>query len=369
MNIKRFAIRSALTAGASVILLSLLVLIVGCCSFSGPSYKGAETEYFNGTRFVNQEGEQSRGFWDMMKWSLSRESGTWLDWIDAPYGEPPAQFVSGDSLVVTFINHSTTLIQTQGLNILTDPVWSDIVSPVSWIGPTRRRPPGIKFDDLPPIHLVLISHNHYDHCDLPTLIRIKNAHNPKFIISLGNKPLLEAEGITNVEEMNWWDVSQISQQVRVHSVPARHFSMRGICDRNTTLWCGYVIEASSGPIYFAGDTGFGIHFEQIYKRFGKMRLSMIPIGAYRPRWFMAEVHTSPEEAVKAHLILKSQRSIPIHFGTFKQADDGMTEPIEDLQKAMLELGVSPNVFMLPNHGAAVPIPPVSELSESKSSPF
>lgn len=356
MNLKRLAFKGTLYGGIIVVSLFSIVFIVGCCSFSGPKYQGEVTKNFDGERFVNQDGEQERGFWDMIKWSLSRESGTWLEWVDAPYGNPPAKAIEGDSLVVTFINHSTVLIQTQGLNILTDPVWSDRVSPVSFIGPVRHRPPGIRFEDLPPIHLVLVSHNHYDHCDVPTLKRLKEAHNPKFITSLGNKPLFNEIGISDVIEMDWWDSSSVAENVQIHAVPARHFAMRGMCDRNTTLWVGFVIETTTRPIYFAGDTGWGVHFEQIYKRFGNMRLSMLPIGAYKPRWFMSPVHTSPEESVQAHILLKSSKSIPIHFGTFKQADDGMAEPVEDLKAAMIKLNVSPNDFLLPTHGAPVAIP-------------
>src|SRR5262249_32374809 len=154
-------------------------------------------------------------------------------------------------------------------------------------GPRRRRPPGLRFEDLPPIDAVLISHNHYDHLDVPTLKRLAATHEPRFVVSLGNRQLLAAHGIVSAEELDWWQTVEVGNDVRVTAVPAQHFSARGVRDRNRTLWCGYVLQGQSGTIYYAGDTGWSPHFQGIRDRFGPPRLALIPIGAYLPLWFMS----------------------------------------------------------------------------------
>ncbi len=229
--------------------------------------------------------------------------------------------MEGDDLRVTFVNHATVLLQIAGVNVLTDPIWSRRASPLPFAGPRRRRPPGIRFVDLPPIDLVLISHNHYDHLDLPTLQALARSHAPRFITTLGNAALLQREGIEPVTEMDWWQEQPLPGGLRLTCVPAQHFSARGLCDRCRTLWCGFVLHGRGGPIYFAGDTGWGSHFSEIARRFGPPRLALLPIGSHLPRWFMRPVHLSPAEAVRAHQVLGAQASMAIHFGTFPMADD------------------------------------------------
>jgi L-ascorbate metabolism protein UlaG (beta-lactamase superfamily) len=222
---------------------------------------------------------------------------------------------------VTFVGHSTALLQTAGMNVLTDPVWSERASPVAWAGPRRHRPPGLRFEDLPPIDLVLISHNHYDHLDLPTLRRLAREHAPRFVAGLGVGRLLTDVGVGPVLEMDWWQQAAGPGDLTVSCVPARHFSGRGLRDRNASLWCGYVLHGPGGLVYFAGDTGFGGHFEEIARRLGAPRLALLPIGAYLPQWFMGPVHLSPPEALRAHRILGARTSVGLHFGTFRIADD------------------------------------------------
>jgi L-ascorbate metabolism protein UlaG (beta-lactamase superfamily) len=202
--------------------------------------------------------------------------------------------------------------------------------------------------------------------DIPTLLRLKREHDPLFLVPLGNKEFLEEQSIANVEEMDWWD-KYVFKGKDVYLVPAKHFSMRGLCDRNTTLWGGFVIITNGGPVYFAGDTGYGKHFEMIRRKFGPMRFSMLPIGAYRPRWFMKPVHTSPAEAALAHIDLDSRRSMGIHFGTFIQADDGRIEPIIDLKEAMIDMDIEFSSFILPRHGKGVMIDPLMEKEEISQS--
>lgn len=228
-------------------------------------------------------------------------------------------------------------------------MWSERASPVSWIGPRRFASPGVRFEDLPKIDFVLLSHNHYDHLDIPTLRRIAAAHTARFIVPVGVSPLLLHHGIKPEPELDWWQAAD-----SVTCVPAFHFSARGLQDRNRTLWCGYWLKTAAGPIYFAADTAFGPHFGDIRNRLGSPRLALLPIGAYKPEWFMGPVHMSPDEAVKAHRILVPQRSIAIHWGTFQLADDGRHEPVEALRRALDLVPESPPFDALEN-GAVVEV--------------
>jgi L-ascorbate metabolism protein UlaG (beta-lactamase superfamily) len=297
--------------------------------FAAPRHDGPRSDHFDGRRFHNHEsGWQSEG--SFLRWQLTRKPGPWREWVDDPPGpKPPARV---DGLRVTFINHATTLIQIDGLNILTDPIWSDRCSPVAWAGPKRHRPPGTRFEDLPPIDAILISHNHYDHLDVPTLRRF--APRPALISHLGNGALLAKHGIEGAIEIDWWQEHRLTGDVRVTSVPAQHFSARAMSDRDHNLWGGFVISGASGNVYFAGDTGWGKHFAEIGKRFAPIRLALLPIGAYLPRWFMKPAHITPDEAVEAHHVLGASTSVAMHFGTFALGDDGETQPVEDLRRAI-----------------------------------
>lgn len=249
---------------------------------------------------------------------------------------PPPARVDAGNLRVTFVGYATVLIQIDGVNILTDPVWSKRVSPFSFVGPKRVRPPGVRFEDLPPIHAVVVSHDHYDHLDVPTLKRLAQDHQPRFFVGLGNNKLLKAKKIGGATELDWWQTVELPNGVRITSVPARHWSGRGLTNRNRTLWSGYVIESSAGAVYFAGDTGYGVHFEQIARRFPAIRLALLPIGAHLPRWFMQANHMSPEDAVRAHQLLRPKTSLGIHFGTFALGDDGERQPVDELNRALLQ---------------------------------
>lgn len=291
--------------------------------FSAPRYRGPKSDHFDGKRFLNLRPTRHAGFLDLVKWLANREAGPWSKWRDIEPAIPPERV---DGLRVTWVNHATMLIQVANVNILTDPVWSERCSPVSWAGPKRHHAPGIRFEDLPPIDAVLISHNHYDHMDLPTLRRLKRE---RTFAGLGNAAFLK--GAT---DLDWWDSESLSKDVRVHCVPAQHFSSRGLTDRDANLWCGFVLETPRGSIYFAGDTGWGPHFGMIRERFGPMRLAFLPIGAYRPEWFMCSVHISPKDAVRAARELQAEVSIPMHWFTFHLGDDGQDEPAEVLRREL-----------------------------------
>jgi L-ascorbate metabolism protein UlaG (beta-lactamase superfamily) len=323
-----------------VLLVVVVILIVGYnvvdYLISAPAYTGPKTDHFDGRQFQNLTAAKPKGLLDVLRWRLTKEEGPWPESVNAEPGPRPPERVKPGELRITFVNHSTFLIQMDGLNILTDPVWSERTSPVSWAGPKRVRPPGIQYKDLPPIDIVLVSHNHYDHLDIPTLQRLSWDHIPSIFTGLGNNLLLEKKKIKGVSEMDWWDAMDLKNGVRLMCVPAQHWSGRGFRDRMKTLWCGYVIKGRKKTIYFAGCTGFGPHFEQIASKSGPIHISLLPIGAFRPRWFMESAHLSPADAINAHEKLKSKESIVMHYGTFKLGDDGYTEPLDVLKQELTE---------------------------------
>lgn len=332
-----------------IVLVPMLFFGVGAY-FSGPSYKGQVSDHFNGKTFTNPTGVQAKGFGDVMKWMINRKRGEWKEDKTENYGKRPLD-VEREGIRITFINHSTFLIQVDGLNILTDPIWSQRTSPLSWAGPQRMKRPGIQFENIPRIHAVLISHNHYDHLDIPTMRMIFGSHHPQIITPLGVKEFLDRERISGAKDLDWWQEVNVSDRVSVQSVPAQHFSGRGIFDRDATLWCGYVLKTTKGNIYFAGDTGYNEKtFKEIGSRSGSIRVALIPIGAYKPEWFMSPIHVSPEEAVKIHLDVKAETSIGMHFGTFPLADDGYNDPINELHPALSKYNLNEDVFVTLKEG-------------------
>lgn len=302
-------------------------------TLAAPAKISPPVEHFRNGRYFNP-GVPEHGFRELLRWISNRKIGPWRSWIPSTPGPKPPLQVEGSDLRVTFVNHSTVLLQTHSCNILTDPVWSRRASPVSFLGPQRHRDPGIRFEDLPPIHCLLISHNHYDHFDLPTLRRLAALHQPVVFCPLGLTRALHRAGFAEVIELDWWQ-SKAWNGFQVHCVPAQHFAARTPFDRNHTLWCGWVLETPSGNLYFAGDTGFADFFAAMRDRFGSLRLALLPIGAYDPEWFMGPVHMTPEQAVEARSILQASIAVGIHYGTFSLADDGETAPVECLHRALL----------------------------------
>jgi L-ascorbate metabolism protein UlaG (beta-lactamase superfamily) len=303
--------------------------------------------HFDGERFFNPNSAQPRGLRDVLRWKFtSRPEPSPRFVADVTPFKPPAR-VEGSELRVTLINHSTVLLQQRSVNILTDPVWSERASPFAWIGPRRRRAPGVRWEDLPPIDAVLLSHNHYDHLDTATLSRLAKRGTCPFVVPTGLGPLLRSRNVGPVHELDWGQSVALGQTV-VHGVPALHFSARGLFDRNRTLWCGYVIEAAGRVVYFAADTSFGDHFAQIREWFGAPRLALLPIGAYEPRWFMSPVHMGPDEAVRAHRILAARTSIAIHHGTFQLGDEAIDTPKKELRAC-----VAGDSFLAPANGESV----------------
>jgi L-ascorbate metabolism protein UlaG (beta-lactamase superfamily) len=306
-------------------------------SVRSKGWKGPVTDHFDGVRFHNIGGGSvtPRPRNAFLKWIMNRPPNKWQR-RENPVSAKPAERVMGKDLVITMVGHASLLIQTEGLNIITDPIWSKRASPISFLGPARYRDPGVLFDDLPPIDIVLISHDHYDHMDIATLRRIAERFGARILVGLGNKEYLKDRGVTGVTEIDWWERQVLKEGVMISSVPAQHFSSRALSDRNKTLWAGYVIETPNGSMYFAGDTGYGPFIPEIAKRYTKFRVAMIPIGAFKPKFFMGPVHVSPDEAFRMAGDLSAEVMIPMHYGTFHLADDGQDEPLEKLDEAIKE---------------------------------
>ena len=332
-------------------LLTCTIVMAGLAlSACAALHKGAPSDHFDGTRFFH--GEKDYTFMEMVKWMLTMNPAKWPKWIEDPaYPLPPKRAGAGE-LRITHINQATMLIQVDGMNILTDPVWSERSSPVSWAGPKRVRAPGLKIQDLPPIDLILISHNHYDHLDIASLKQLTQNHDFKIITGLGVGKLLRSEGLKNVVEMDWWqEYESLPGDPKIVFVPARHNSGRGMFDKNKTLWGGFVIESSGGHIYFAGDTGYGKFLDDIKNKFGEFRLALLPIGHYEPRWMMESHHMNPDDAVKLHQYLNVKQSIGMHFATFGGHNDEAVDAHEkDLQIALKKYEVPDAEFLILGFG-------------------
>ena len=301
-------------------------------------YSGPPSDHFDGTLFFNPDGQLPGRFADLLKWQLSGKRSKWPVANPSPFDPAkPVARIDGGGLLLTMVGHSTLLIQTAGLNILTDPVWSPRVSPLSFAGPRRVNAPGIAFSQLPPIDLVLVSHNHYDHLDLATLKRLKEKHDPQVLTPLGNDAIIDAAipGM-RLTAHDWDERVEIGNEVAIHVEPVHHWSARGTRDRRMALWAGFVIETPAGKIYFAGDTGFhgGTNYRLMAQKHGGFRLAILPIGAYEPRWFMAPQHQNPEEAVQGMQLCNADYAAGCHWGTFQLTDEPIDEPPQKLAEAL-----------------------------------
>jgi len=297
--------------------------------------------HFDGRRFFNPAGTNGQPLSAVPRLMRAKRS-RWPASVPVHQRQPSSP-THQDELVVTFIGHLTFLLQTTTGNLLTDPIYSKRASPVSFAGPRRARQPGVAFADLPEIAVVLLSHNHYDHCDLPTLRALAQRFQPLVITPVGNAPLVQSAGIRRIEELDWWQ-STSAAPWPITMTPAQHFSARTPFDRNRALWGSFVITATGRRIFFAGDSGYGPHFQEIHNRGGAVDLALLPIGAYEPRWFMKDVHMNPAEAVQAHLDLGARQSIGMHFGTFQLTTESITDPITALGQAREAHGLPETQF-------------------------
>lgn len=353
-----------MTAPRRVRRVAVPALVLAACAgitacVTSTAWRGAPSDHFDGAHFLTPA-PFDIGPLDLLRYWRESTPGAWTRDLSIPPGPKPQASTAAGELRVTFVNHATVLIQADGVNLLTDPIWSDRASPLSFAGPERYRPPAINFDDLPRIDAVLVSHNHYDHFDLPTLRRLEAAHHPAFLVPPGDGQRLRDEGFATVVELDWWQSYRLPNGCAIHAAPAQHWSSRAWPgDRNRSFWLAYVVETVGGPVYFAGDTGYGPHFRHAFEHYGPMRLALLPIGAYLPRWLTEYQHVDPAQAVQAHVDLEAVRSLGIHYGTFDLADDGQTQPVTDLAAAVAAKALPPTSFTAAEFGVADAVHPMT----------
>ena len=309
-------------------------------------------DHFAGVKFLNPTGANGQPFSALPRLFRTPQA-RWPTHVEVPRQQVPP--IAEASAVVTFIGHSTWLIQTGAGNLITDPMYSRRAGPFNLLGPRRVRDPAVLFDDLPLISVVLLSHNHYDHCDLPTLRRLARRFNPLVITPIGNAALVKSTGVRRIEERDWWGKVQLPA-LDITLTPAQHFSARGPFDRNRALWCGFHIDIGGVRLFFAGDTGYGPFFREIRKQLGPTDLALLPIGAYEPRWFMKDIHMNPAEAVQAHLDVEARQSLGMHFGTFQLTPEAIDDPLIALAQARLEKQIPDRTFRTLEWGESFSIP-------------
>jgi L-ascorbate metabolism protein UlaG (beta-lactamase superfamily) len=321
----------------------------GCTAGGRAGHAGPVSDHFDGTRFFNPGGAGPRGLLDLARWQLAGRGEDWPEAYPSPFPpDRPPRRVAGAALRVSFVGHATFLLQGAGLNILTDPVWSERASPLSFAGPRRVNPPGIAFDDLPPIDVVLISHGHYDHLDVETLARLWRRDRPRLVAPLGQDATIRGhDPVIAVTTADWGDTVPLGNGVEAVLEPVHHWTARGLLDRNRALWCGLVLRGLGDGVFFAGDTGFdeGRPFRDVAERHGALGLALLPIGAYEPRWFMASQHMNPAEAVKGFKLLGARQALGYHWGTFRLTDEGVARPPADLATALAQEGMEPARFL------------------------
>ncbi len=320
-------------------------------------YDGPVSDHYDGARFFNPgaapaPGANPQRFINRM---VGDERARWPAQVPVRPTVPPREVARGDMLV-TWVGHATVLVQTAGINILTDPIWSDRASPFSFVGPRRVRAPGVRFEDLPRIDLVLVSHNHYDHMDLPTLRRLWARDRPLIVTSLGNDAILRGAGIESVAR-DWGGRVALRPEVSVIVERNHHWGSRWGADRNRALWSAFTVETPAGRIFFAGDTGWGGGaWVREAARHGPFRLAIIPIGAYEPRDVMQNNHVDPEEALRIFEILNPTRALGMHWGTFQLTFEGIDAPPRAIAGLLRRRRIAPDRFVATEVGRTFSVP-------------
>jgi L-ascorbate metabolism protein UlaG (beta-lactamase superfamily) len=321
-------------------------------------YRGPPSDHYDGRHFFNPEDRADpirhvgAGF--AARWATGQGRVPWPDHVPVTPTKPPAR-VEGKRMLVTWIGHSTVLVQTAGLNILTDPIWSERASPFSFAGPKRVRAPGVRLEDLPKIDLILISHNHYDHLDLPTLKRLWRRDRPSIVTSLGNDTILKGCFIPSVAAD--WGQIVAARGLKVTIERVHHWGSRWGTDRNRASWSGFTVATPSGRIFFAGDTGWGDGIWPVAAaKHGPFRFAILPIGAYLPREVMQSNHMDPEESVAAFRLLGAQMALGVHWGTFQLTFEGINDPPRRLAAALKAAHIPANRFMATEVGKTFEVP-------------
>ena len=319
-----------------------MVFSLGCSDGNQNDARESSPHFKNGV-FHNTKKWNNKNFWDVIKMKFSHDWAKWPEWVDIAEGPKPTKRVEGNRVRLTFINHSTFLIQTGGYNILTDPIYSRRCSPVSFVGPSRVHRPAIAFDNLPKIDVILISHDHYDHLDIATVSRLVKRDRPHIYLGLGVAAHLDSR--QRVTELDWWEKVSVAPDFKLNFVEVRHFSGRTLIDRFSTLWGGFVLEVNDKKIYFGGDSGYGDHYKETFRRFGPMDIALLPIGAYSPRFFMSDAHIDPRQAIQAHLDLRSRQSVGMHYGTFQLTAEKRDEPRQLLEEEKRRASIPSREFI------------------------
>ena len=347
----------------------ILALIAGAAATVGvPSlwmtlmktYAGPVSDHFDGTHFFDPDGVPPKSLREVLRWQFGgdRQRSTWPEWAPSPYADTPPPRVDGGKVRFSFVGHVSWLVQAAGLNILVDPVWSERASPVSFAGPKRHNDPGIAFDALPRIDVVLVSHGHYDHLDVATLSKLAGKFAPRVITPLGNDVTMRStDDAIKAEGFDWHDRVDLGNGIGVTLVPTRHWSARGLFDRNKALWASFVLETPAGKLYIVCDSGYGDgrHFRRVAEQHGPLRLAILPIGAYEPRWFMKDQHMNPSDAVKALADCGAAQALAHHHGTFQLTDEAIDAPVTALHAALDEAEIPRERFVALKPGQAIEI--------------
>jgi L-ascorbate metabolism protein UlaG (beta-lactamase superfamily) len=323
------------------------------------AYSGPLSDHFDGMRFLDPDGSPPKSLAEVLRWQFGpgRQRQAWPDWAPSPHADIPPPVVNGNRARLSYVGHASWLIQTAGLNILVDPVWSMRASPFAWAGPKRHNDPGIAFESLPKIDVVLVSHGHYDHLDVATLSRLAAKFSPRVITPLGNDVTMHsADETIKAEAFDWQDRVDLGG-VAVTLVPTRHWSARGLFDRNKALWASFVLETPVGKLYIVCDSGYGDgkHFRRVAQAHGPLRLTILPIGAYEPRWFMQDQHMNPSDAVKALADCGAEQALAHHHGTFQLTDEAIDAPVIALGAALDDATIPRERFVALKPGQVVEI--------------
>lgn len=310
-------------------------------------YQGPVSDHFDGLRFFNPGGPNVGHFGKVLRMWATERYAAWPEAYPSPFRDVPPPRVDGSALRVTLIGHASFLIQTGGANLLLDPVWAERASPFRFFGPRRANPPGVAFDDLPPIDAILVTHNHYDHLDVDVLSRLWHRDRPLIVTPLGNDTIIRAaDPAIDVVSADWGGRIELPRGIIAHVVPTQHWSARSTSDRRHALWASFVITTPAGTIYAVGDTGFGDGrtFRHVRQHHAPIRLALLPIGAYEPRWFMQDQHINPDEAVEAFVLCGAQRAVGHHWGTFQLTSEPIDQPPADLGAALARKGIAAERF-------------------------